>query len=144
MIKKITTEKDLNLHDFRVTIGTIDKKDPQVIYVECGTYIMPLENRKSYTDEIHAIKKEYRDIVKKMVSNSDLFENNYICTIDIPIDRISSKRKTYINFQYTLKQVETIPFYELTKEHHLFIDSVLQQFKDVLISYNYSLSKGKK
>ena len=70
-----------------------------------------------------------------MVSQSDLFENNYICTIDIPIDRISPKRKTYINFQYTLKQVETIPFYEITKEHHLFIDSVLEQFKEILISY---------
>ena len=144
MIKRITTEKDLNVHDFNVTIGTMDKKNPQVIYVECGTYILPHEDKKYSMNEINDIKKRYREIIRKMVRETNLFEDNYICTIDFPSDRISIKKRAFLNFQYTLKQVETTQFYELTKEHHMFIDNVLTQFKDVLLDYGFSLSKGKK
>lgn len=144
MIRRIATETDINVHDFKVTMGTMDKKDPQVIYIECGTYVTPADEKKSYTDDVCNIKKEYRDIIKRMVSNNELFDDNYISTIEIPLDRISPKRKTYITFQYTLKQKELKSFTELTKEHYSFIEKILEEFKGVLLNHNYIISKGKK
>ena len=144
MIKKITTEKDIPLHDFRVKIGTVDRKNPETIYVECGTYIKPKEHKNSYIDDVHEIKKIIRDNIKNMLHDSELFTTDYICTIDIPIERITPNRKTYISFDYTLKQKNNIQFYDLVKEHKSFVDKIVIDLTETLIECGFILSKGKK
>ena len=132
MIKKITTEKDLNHHNFKLKVGTMDKKKADVIYVEGGTYIKPLEEKKSYSDDIHLIKKSYRDIIRKLTYDNEIFTSDYICTIDIPID-------------YTLKQKNNLECYDLVKEYgHSFIDKILDEIEIIIDNYNFSLSKSKK
>ena len=144
MIKKITTEKDINVHDFRVKVGTMDKKNPEVIYVECGTYITPKEHKKTYIDDIHDIKRKIKEIIRKMVISNELFYSDYICTIDIPCERITPNKKTFITFDYTLKQKNTIQFHDLTHEHKIFIDKVLTDIAEVITEYGFIMSKGKK
>ena len=145
MLKKIATEKDITIHDFKVKTGTIDKKNTEVIYVECGTYIKPNTSKKSYIDDVHAIKKEYRDIIRKITSDNEIFTNDYICTIDCPIERITPNKKSYLTFQYTLQLKNIIPFYDLVHEHQkIFIDNILDKMREILIDYDFSLSKGKK
>lgn len=145
MLKKIATEKDLSYHFFKVKVGTIDKKNPTVIYVEGGTYIKPNENKKNYSDDIHEIKKLYRDNIRNLVFDNKIFTSDYICTIDIPIERITPKKKTYISFQYTLKQKNNIDFYELIKEYNnIFIDNILTNIHESLENYGFSLTKSKK
>ena len=81
-----------------------------------------------------------------MLHDSELFTTDYICTIDIPIERITPNRKTFISFDYTLKQKNNIhiQFYDLVKEHKSFVDKIVIDLTETLIDYGFILSKGKK
>ena len=50
MIKKINSEIKFHDNKFKIKIGTIDKKNPDTIYIELGTYITPIDIKDSYNE----------------------------------------------------------------------------------------------
>ena len=59
-MKKINSEIKFNDGIFKVKIGTTNKKHPDIIYIEIGTYISPNEEKKSYKNDVFSLDSEMR------------------------------------------------------------------------------------
>ena len=126
MIKKINTEKDIPTQTFKVKMGTTDKKNPEIIYIQAGVYIKSTEEKKTYSNDVNEIRKGYKSIIKDMTLNNEIFKDCYIATIDICSERISTNKKSYITFEFYLKQNNVV----LDKERLDFVNSVIKECID--------------
>lgn len=145
-MRKITTEKKINHPTLRVKIGTIDKKNPESIYIEVGTYITPTNESGLKKDIMKTIETSFRRKIYNNIRNSPYLTTKYILDFDVAGDRMKLNKKTYIDFQCTLQQ-ETSQLMKLTdisKNTQLYIDNILKDFQDELINNSFVLSKTKK
>ena len=98
MKRKINSEIKYDNNTFKVKIGTTDKKSPNVIYLEIGTYITPNEYKMSYSDDIFNFEKN----IKKELKNCNI-GGDYIMVIDVADERITTNKKSYMELQLTVK-----------------------------------------
>ena len=98
-MKKINSEVKFCDNNFKIKIGTTDKKNHNSIYIELGTYIMPNEVKNTYNSEI----EDFEKIIKRFVKDNITQNNDFIIIIDIANDRISVNKKSYLEIQIFLK-----------------------------------------
>lgn len=98
-MKKINSEVKFCDNNFKIKIGTTDKKNHNSIYIELGTYIMPNEVKNTYNSEI----EDFEKIIKRFVKDNITQNNDFIIIIDIANDRISINKKSYLEIQIFLK-----------------------------------------
>ena len=104
--KRLHCEKKIENENFRLKIGTMNKKEPQVIYVEGRGFIVPL-NENKIDDKFSLIfKKELFLIIKKSLIKQSIFNKRFILDLQIADSGIKINKKTYMYFQFLLKQDE--------------------------------------
>ena len=99
MIKKINSEIKFKNSNFKIKIGTTNKKKPSTIYINVGTYITPLNKKKKYTDTISKFEKQLKKKITNIITNNDLFGNKFIFVSEIAEDRMSVNKKSYFDLQ---------------------------------------------
>ena len=67
---RLNSEKTINHNLFKIKIGTINKINPKVIYVEGRTFIQPLNEKNSYTTELTGIKKGFNKIIQNFIEST--------------------------------------------------------------------------
>jgi len=102
-MKKINSEVKIDSPFFKSKWGTIDKKNPSIIYLEIGTYISP-SKESDYSSAIKTIEKNMKSIVGNRIylSHGD-YKPNFIFTTDVADSRISPGKKSYMTFQLHLQ-----------------------------------------
>ena len=55
--KNIHSEIKFSDNDFKVKICTINKKNPDILYTQIGTYLKPIEKKNLYTEEFQNMLK---------------------------------------------------------------------------------------
>ena len=119
-MKKIKSESKFQDNDFKIKIGTIDKKNPEVIYIELGSYITPKEEMESYKPCISKLEREAKSLIGDIIQKSDMCKNDFIFVSDIADERITMNKKSYFELQLFIKPLENIKnvckFTELTKK----------------------------
>lgn len=103
MRKKINSIANINCKEGRLRIGTIDKKNPSVMFIEGGFYIMPISKKEDYKTDMDSIKKQLKTIVKHKVETCKYLKSDYMFFTDIAEDRIMPNKKTYFSFQLFVK-----------------------------------------
>lgn len=144
--ERLNSEKKIPNDIFNIKIGTINKKRPSVIYLDGSTFISPLLDKEDYTDDVKEIKCELDNIVKNALRNSKLFEKNFIGNFDVRLSGIRKEKKSYLSFQYHLKQpknnIMTLNY--LKDNSNNIIDNIVNSLKNILLAHNFELSKHKK
>lgn len=145
-MRKIATEKKINHPSLRAKIGTMDKKNPESIYIEAGTYIMPTNEICLKKDTMKNIETTFRKKIYNNIKNSPYLTTRYMLDFDVASDRMKLNKKTYINFQCTLQQNinQMMKLTDISKNTQLYVDSILKDFQDELINSSFVLSKTKK
>ena len=104
MIKR--TSKEYELKDIKTTIktkyGTLNKNNPEVLYIRSKAKLNALEKNKDYRDELNSISNTFQKYIKKMVAQSNMF-NKHICTFETPEKGIVYNKKSYLKFDVFLK-----------------------------------------
>lgn len=100
---EISYEGNPNL---RVKIGTVNKKDPQVIFISCNCWATPQVqlDRKEYDKVIEKITDEIRYYVKDIFINTGCFDRKNIFDMDICTEEMVKGKSKYLNFDLYLKQ----------------------------------------
>ena len=57
MEKKINSEIKIHDNDFKIKIGTTNKKNPETLYVQIGTYIKPCSIKLMFKESILSLRK---------------------------------------------------------------------------------------
>ena len=148
MQKNICSEVSLENPYFKLKIGTINKKNPSTFYVEGGTFITPVENdddERSYKEKMSEVYKAMARGVNEMrLSGHKNLEKNFIGNIDVADERMKVGKKTYLTFQYYLKQTgEPMSFNDIVENGNSFTDVVLNRIEYCLKDNGFALSKTK-
>lgn len=104
---------------FKIKIGTTDKKKTDVIYIEIGSYLSPLEESFSYKQNISKIDNRMESCVNGFVRNNDLYDNNFILISEIADERMIIGKRSYFNLQLFLRtndRSSNKSFYNYTDE----------------------------
>lgn len=128
---------------FKLKVGTVDKKNPQSIYIEGDTYISPMIDKKIYEDDIERIEKSFKNIASSFSENLGIFDKHIISIFDIAQTRISFGKKSKLGFQIYYKQIGKEPFDKISNLIGDNLSTMINQFADEITSCNFSISKKK-
>lgn len=145
-MKKIATKITIPNDNFKLKIGTLNKKNPVSFYIEGNTYITPLKEERGYSKQIELIKQTFRKEVSDIVKQSSLVENFYILNFEVASDRIKCNKKSYLNFECYFRQKSEIPkrVNIIKDEDSDLIQNITEQLHRELLKNNFILAKNKK
>ena len=150
MIKKINSEyKVNNSSPFTVTMGTANKKNPEVIYSVLSTYITP------NTDEINEsifdiVSKNTKKSLKNSIMKFGLCENNIIVVSDVAANRMLKGKQSYFDMQIYFKPQKNIPtlknkkFKDISDSiYNTYVKNIVSDIESTLKTNGFTMSKNK-
>ena len=150
MAKKINSEfKISNDSSFSITMGTSNKKNPEVIYAVISTYVTPL------TTEINeslflVLEKGIKTQLKKHIASSNLCNKDIIVVTGIATNRMIYNKQTYLDIQIYFKPTkETLEtrkksFKNISNEiYETYIKDLVKNAEYILSTNDFSLSQTK-
>ena len=150
MGRKINSEIKYDNKDFKIKIGTTDKKKPESVYIEIGTYISPLSKKMNYLEEISYFEKSTKAYLKNKIKENNFFEkDNFITIIEIAEERINLNKKSYLEVQMYLKNTfefrKNKIFKDLSNEiYDCYVKDSTEYIKNELESLGFEYVKNKK
>lgn len=102
--KKIHSEINFYDTDFKVKICTTNKKNPEIVYIQLGTYLKPLEKKSIYTNEIDFFDKNSKKFLRNKLKHSLSYDNDFIFIIDIADERMNIDKKSFLDIQIHIKR----------------------------------------
>ena len=124
-------KKEIKLQDidkYVVRYGSLNKEQPEVIYIKAKTKIIPKIKKSDYTKDIANIKYEFNKTVKNLILNSQSFGNSYICNFDTNGNGMMYNKKSFLKYDVYIKPhvLKNISEYECE------ISSLVNDFNDNL------------
>ena len=92
-----------NCKNITLKYGSINKNDPQVIYVTGKMWLCPTYDG-DYNEEINIIHNNFKKKLNGTLSNSMLFDKKHILDFDINSDNLVKNKKKYFSITFFLKQ----------------------------------------
>lgn len=142
---------ELNYADnpnFRVKIGTVNKHNPQVIYITCTCWITPQVQlqQKKYDGVIEYITNEIKEYIKETFIIPGHFDRKHIFDLETCTDDMTMGKPKYLNFELYLKQnkdnvkklTEIEPF--VSKKLNTLFKDIVELFKE----NDFAVDKNKK
>lgn len=124
-------KKEIKLQDidkYVVKYGSLNKEQPEVIYIKAKTKIIPKIKKSDYTKDIVNIKYEFNKTVKNLILNNKSFGNSYICNFDTNGNGMMYNKKSFLKYDVYIKPhvLKNIAEYECE------ISSLVNDFNDNL------------
>ena len=104
--KRINSIVNITNDICKLKVGTMDKKNPTVLYLIGGIYIKPKKEKDDYHEDIATIKNDLSKSIKTEFYNNPFYKKDYMFFSDIAEDRISFNKKSFFTFQIYVKPKE--------------------------------------
>ena len=105
-MKRLNKEYKLDVcKHISLKYGTVNKNNPQVVYVSGKCWVSPLR-KMNYEEVISGIEKEMKRNIKTFFIDDINFINKFILDFDINIDNINPNEKKFLSFDFYLRQNE--------------------------------------
>ena len=144
---RLNSEKTINHELFKIKIGTTNKINPKVIYVEGRTFIQPLNEKNSYTTELTGIKRGFNKIIQNFIESNDLFSKKYILDFQVAQSGISTLKRSFLSFQFLLKQKNeenVLKLKDIKQKSECDIQNVLNDLTRCIEDYDFEVTKTKR
>ena len=106
IMKRLNKEYKLDVcNHISLKYGTVNKENPQVIYVSGKCWICP-KREMNYKPRINSIEKEMKKHINTFLMDGVNFDKKFILDFDVNTDGISPNKKTFLSFDFYLKQNE--------------------------------------
>lgn len=130
--KKLNKELKLkNANNFRITLGTINRENPKVIYVTGKAWAIPpeLEDAEYAVD---SIRKALRNSVRNEVSMDFNIDKRYIIDFGLKADSIIPNRRKFISFELLFRQNEVKDIRDLTESFQDKMDRITGSLSETM------------
>ena len=113
----VRTAKEIHIpnkrkNGFKVKYGSLDKKNPDILYVRSRTTITPSIKKSDYSKEILSVKNKFVHDANDIILLSDYFEDRFICNIEISEKSLAYGKKSHLKYDVYLKPLENKNFEE--------------------------------
>ena len=144
---RLNSEKTINHELFKIKIGTTNKINPKVIYIEGRTFIQPLNDKSSYSVELTGIKRGFNKIIQNFIDSDDLFSKKYILDFQVAQSGISVTKRSFLSFQFLLKQKnedKILKLKEVKQKTESNIQNILNLLTQCIKEYDFNVTKTKR
>ena len=109
MAKRINSEYVISsTSNFNITLGTSNKKRPEVVYTTLTSYVTPM-NEDVDEDFFDDLNKSIKQYLKNRIRENSFCEKDIIVIVDIANSRLSYSKPSYLDIQMYFKpKAETI------------------------------------
>ena len=143
---RLNSEKSLQHKTFKLKLGTTNKNNPFVVYVEGHAFISPQEEKDSYVRDVSDFKFTLQKGVREVLCTSEYLEKDYILDFQIANSGIKINKKSFLSFEVLLKQPKEkiLKLNDVKKHTEDKIYQVVDSLEQNIRNHNFSLSKTKK
>lgn len=108
-MEKRGKEIKINLpFDYRTKIGTIDNKEPDVIYLTVSGWGTPIVESDNYQKCLSVINKQLRQTLYKQIPKHRWHNDKFISYFDMRSSGVAMNKKSFMNLEVTLYQKENV------------------------------------
>ena len=105
-MKRLNKEYKLDVcKHIALKYGSVNKDNPQVVYVSGKCWICPLKET-NYEMKIYNIEKEMKKRIKCFLTDGINFDDRFILDFDINTENMIPNKKKFLSFDFYLRQVE--------------------------------------
>ena len=146
MAVRLNNEKKIDNEYFKLKIGTTNKINPIVIYVEGKAFISPTEEKDDYSKDISEIKHRFKRGISEGLYGTDVFDGKYIMDFQVASNGISVNKKSFLSFQFLLRQKRdnVMKLSEVKIMAEPTLQNIISSLKDAITDHNFQLTKTKK
>lgn len=119
---------DKQFPEMKIKYGTLDRNNPEIVYIRTKARITPIVKKKEYNDGVTSVKETFEKLVKSVVRNNSYFEDKHICSIEISENGIAFGKKSHIKYDVYVKPKEI----KKLDEHETEIKSMVFIFNENL------------
>lgn len=143
---RLNSEKKIENEYFKIKMGTTNKLNPIIIYVEGRAFITPLEELEDYGREISEIKHILKQSISSHLQSTDNFDNKYIVDFQIASNGIQLNKKSFLSFQFLMRQNKdkVLKLAEVKNTSSEMVLDIVNDLKDSIVEHGFLLSKSKK
>lgn len=143
---RLNREKKIDNDIFKIKIGTTNKENPRIVYVDGRVFISPTEEMKNYGDEIEDIRKNFKKNIGERLKSSQLFDNRFILNFDISSSRMIKDKRSFLSFQFYLKQKSENPLKmnTLKTKSEVFINNLISSLREDVEEHKFAVYKTRK
>lgn len=142
---RLTKERPISNDLFKIKLGTINKDNPEIIYINGGTFIQPKELKDDYFCDIKTLCKKFRHYIKLELLNNKNFTNDFISNFDIKLSGLKPNKKTYLSFEIHIKQTNPIENIKSIESETVNITTnIINNIVGDLSRLEYDITKNKK
>lgn len=142
MEKIIATKKTFKTNDFKITIGSMNKKNPATFYVELNSFVEPIKIKNKYNDIILKLNKETEKYLNNIVSENNL-SSKYLKDIKYSTDSLEKKNKSYLSLSFVFMQqpseIKQLTFPEIYDKMSETFDDEHNKLKDIFQQNNLNI-----
>lgn len=144
--QRLHNEKKIENKNFRLKIGTTNKVNPLVVYIEGRTFISPSTEKEDYSKDISEIKRSLSQSISQNIRQTSRFDNRYIMDFQVASSGVTKGKKSFLSFQFLLRQNKdkVLNIRELKEQEISTINNIVDALEQSIITHNFSLSKTKK
>lgn len=144
--KRSSVEKKIDNRFFRLKLGTVNRMNPEVIYLEGKTFIIPIDEDRDYSNTLKVIRKGLSRIVNNALFNNKHFKSNYILDLQVANSGVILDKKSFLTFQLLLRQKsESINDLKRVKSNcESFFNSITNELSNFIKEHGFVITKTKK
>lgn len=143
---RLNSEKRIEHENFKLKLGTTNKNNPLIVYVEGKAFISPNEEKETYTRDINDIKRNLQWTIKKTIENSKYFQNDYILDFQVANSGIRKNKKSFLSVEFLFKQhaQNILKLKDVKKYAENDIKNIITSLSENITKHDFSLYKTKK
>ena len=144
---RLNSEKTIANDYFKVKIGTTNKINPQVVYVEGKTFIKPLNEKDDYNKDIVELKRAFNKTLQKYLTGDKLYVPKYIFDFQVAQSGISTAKKSFLTFQFLMRQKvdkQIMKLKDIKTASEDLINNIINEFSEHVKSHDFSITKTKR
>ena len=92
---------------FVTKIGTnTTDEHVNIVFIRGKTMLTPLENRKTYKDDISSLKKDFEKFANDYIQGCSDYDKNYIFTMSIAEESVKFHKTSHLHYDLFVKSKE--------------------------------------
>ena len=144
----MTSEKSVKSPFFRAKIGTMNKKNPQTMYLLASTYISPTFGANDYKKNIVSLDKDLKLSTKDLLRHGSIISSDFLMVTEAPIARVTPGHKVHYIIQVYFRpaereMLEGKTFKEISDDFSVACSELCANFRDVVEKHGFKCTKTK-
>ena len=140
MVKRTSKEYSIKNDNFKIKTkyGTLNKNNPNIIYLRSKTKVKSLNKDKDYKEELKNINIFFQKYVKTIINETNLF-NNHICTFETPEKGIIFNKISNLKYDLYLQPKTIKDMCEYENDITLLTNKANKKLLELCEKYNIEL-----